>query len=444
MKYLYSLIFLCTTLCYSQTSSTDNYLTNGDFENGTTGFATGDADGTLSVETSNVIENSSSSLKWVVSQAASANTIFKYNSKITVTDEQFYHFGIWIKSETAGASFKLGGNNVTAGGANDFPRSKVITLNDTEWHYVMYSKKMAENSQIQPIIWTDDDAATFYLDDAELFAGTPSRNMELAVHNNVANGDEKTLPADALLASEHFNFQNYNNANQIGSWAYDSTEKKSGYRSLKVTTAATASETDWGVIVHKLNDGKGYRLKMYENQKVGGIDYTYIEYTASVWVKSNNTASFQLNFKVAGENNFSGVKTLTAGEWTKVTRKVTAPVSAGTVNGATIMPLYQFGSASTDYFIDDFKITWIGTNTLNSETFSSNQISLYPNPAQDFVVLNNKPESLENIDIYSITGSLVKSVDLNYNSDKVDIQDLAPGLYFLKADESQPVKFIKK
>ena len=60
------------------------------------------------------------------------------------------------------------------------------------------------------------------------------------------------------------------------------------------------------------------------------------------------------------------------------------------------------------------------------------------------MVLNNKPESLENIDIYSITGSLVKSVDLNYNSDKVDIQDLAPGLYFLKADESQPVKFIKK
>ncbi|MGD1998218.1 MAG: T9SS type A sorting domain-containing protein [Flavobacteriaceae bacterium] len=444
MKYLYSLIFLCTALCYSQTSSTDNYLTNGDFENGTTGFTTGDADGTLSVETINVIENSSSSLKWVVSQGATANTVFRYNSKITVTDEQFYHFGIWIKSETAGASFKLGGNNVTAGGVNDFPRSKVITLNDTEWHYVMYSKLMAENSQIQPIIWTDDDAATFYLDDAELFAGTPSRNMELAVHNNVANGDEKTLPADALLASEHFNFQNYNGGNHIGSWAYDSTEKKSGYRSLKVTTAATANETDWGVIVHKLNDGKGYRLKMYENQKVGGIDYTYIEYTASVWVKSNNTASFQLNFKVAGENNFSGVKTLTAGEWTEVTRKVTAPVSAGTVNGATIMPLYQFGSASTDYFIDDFKITWIGTNTLNSETFSSNQISLYPNPAQDFVVLNNKPESLENIDIYSITGSLVKSVDLNYNSDKVDIQDLAPGLYFLKADESQPVKFIKK
>ena len=51
-----------------------------------------------------------------------------------------YNFGIWIKSETAGASFKLGGNNTTAAGANDYPRSKTITLNDTEWHYVMYSK----------------------------------------------------------------------------------------------------------------------------------------------------------------------------------------------------------------------------------------------------------------------------------------------------------------
>ena len=51
-----------------------------------------------------------------------------------------------------------------------------------------------------------------------------------------------------------------------------------------MTTKATANNDDaFGVIVHKLNDGKGYRLKMYENQKVGGIDYTYIEYTASVW-----------------------------------------------------------------------------------------------------------------------------------------------------------------
>lgn len=439
------IIFLFTSLCYSQTSSTDNYLTNGDFENGTTGFVTGDNDGTLSVETINVIENSSSSLKWVVSQAANANTIFKYNSKITVTDQNHYNFGIWIKSETAGASFKLGGNNTTAGGANDYPRSKTITLNDTEWHYVMYSKKMDETSQIQPIIWTDDDAATFYLDDAELFIGTPARNMELAVHNNVANGDEKELPADALLASEHFNFQNYNGANHIDSWAYDSTEKKSGYRSLKVTTKATANNDNaFGVIVHKLNDGKGYRLKMYENQKVGGIDYTYIEYSASVWVKADNAADFRLNLKVAGENNFSSIESLTAGEWTQITATGSAPVSSGTVNGATIQPIYQFGSASTDFYLDDLKITWTGTNTLNSETFNTNKISLYPNPAQNFVVLNNKPDSIENIDIYSITGHLVKSVDLKSNNDKIDIKDLAPGLYFLKTDESKPLKFIKK
>ena len=86
----------------------------------------------------------------------------------------------------------------------------------------------------------------------------------------------------------------------------------------------------------------------------------------------------------------------------------------------------------------------VETNTLNSETFNTNKISLYPNPAQNFVVLNNKPDSIENIDIYSITGHLVKSVDLKSNNDKIDIQDLAPGLYFLKTDESKPLKFIKK
>ena len=85
-------------------------------------------------------------------------------------------------------------------------------------------QKMAETSQIQPIIWTDDDAATFYLDDAELFIGTPARNMELqyiAIWLLVM----KKHSADALLASEHFNSPGYNGANHIDSWAYDSTEK---------------------------------------------------------------------------------------------------------------------------------------------------------------------------------------------------------------------------
>ena len=147
-------------------------------------------------------------------------------------------------------------------------------------------------------------------------------------------------------------------------------------------------------------------------------------------VKADNAADFRLNLKVAGVNNFSSIESLTAGVWTQITATGSAPVSSGTVNGAPIQPIYQFGSASTDFYLDDLKITWVGTNTLNSETFNTNKISLYPNPAQNFVVLNNEPDSIENIDIYSITGHLVKSVDLKSNNDKIDIQDLAPGLYF--------------
>ena len=89
---------------------------------------------------------------------------------------------------------------------------------------MLCTPKMAETSQIQPIIWTDDDAATFYLDDAELFIGTLQEiwnsqyiTMWLLVM--------KKHSLQTLFWLQNILIYGHNGANHIDSWAYDSTEK---------------------------------------------------------------------------------------------------------------------------------------------------------------------------------------------------------------------------
>ncbi len=61
-----------------------------------------------------------------------------------------------------------------------------------------------------------------------------------------------------------------------------------------------------------------------------------------------------------------------------------------------------------------------------------NQISFYPNPATDYLVLNNTATEEISVNIYDIRGSLVKSVVISGGMKKLNIGNLNPGMYFLK------------
>jgi hypothetical protein len=73
-------------------------------------------------------------------------------------------------------------------------------------------------------------------------------------------------------------------------------------------------------------------------------------------------------------------------------------------------------------------------------------ISIYPNPASDVLFFeNNSTESISNIEIYTINGSLVKNVS-DTNIQSVSVSDLQTGIYFLKIKSNNQTlnyKFIK-
>ena len=64
-------------------------------------------------------------------------------------------------------------------------------------------------------------------------------------------------------------------------------------------------------------------------------------------------------------------------------------------------------------------------------------INIFPNPSSDFIYIDNPKQKL--IIIYNSLGK----IELINKNEKIDIQKLNPGIYFVK-NEKQFSKFIKK
>ncbi|MCD4791584.1 MAG: T9SS type A sorting domain-containing protein [Bacteroidales bacterium] len=72
-------------------------------------------------------------------------------------------------------------------------------------------------------------------------------------------------------------------------------------------------------------------------------------------------------------------------------------------------------------------------------------ISIYPNPSIDKISI--KGESIQNIELLNGIGQFITSIRPNSNQTTINIEDLKPGLYFLKIDidgQSINKRFIKK
>jgi glycosidase len=83
--------------------------------------------------------------------------------------------------------------------------------------------------------------------------------------------------------------------------------------------------------------------------------------------------------------------------------------------------------------------------TLTSENFSDTAIHIYPNPANDHIQIESK-EIIRTIDLFSIEGKIVRSMDTATNALNISLEKLKPGLYFLRVHTTRHIfteKFIK-
>lgn len=103
----------------------------------------------------------------------------------------------------------------------------------------------------------------------------------------------------------------------------------------------------------------------------------------------------------------------------------------------------RVGSTTKSISISD--ITFVGNGNFSSiqDLSISPSISVFPNPANDFIQISGL-QGNETLYIYTVNGQLLLSRKANLETEKISVQHLAPGIYFLKTNAGETVKWIKK
>jgi len=161
----------------------------------------------------------------------------------------------------------------------------------------------------------------------------------------------------------------------------------------------------------------------------------------SVWIDYNQDGDFE----DAGEQVFTKAKTTA----TSVNGSFTVPASANT--GSTRMRVtmqYNTIPSSCGNFdygeVEDYTVV-IGAKSFNAD---KPKLYIYPNPAENVIAvyLKNLNENTT-IQIYSITGSLVKEVQISEFDNQINISDLPNGIYNIRLIQNNEFitgRFIKQ
>ena len=86
----------------------------------------------------------------------------------------------------------------------------------------------------------------------------------------------------------------------------------------------------------------------------------------------------------------------------------------------------------------------IGWEPLATPGFENN-ISLYPNPAQNWLTVKNNFTENQTALLYNITGQTIMKQEINQNENRLDVAKLQSGIYFLHLPETNTtLKWIKE
>ena len=83
------------------------------------------------------------------------------------------------------------------------------------------------------------------------------------------------------------------------------------------------------------------------------------------------------------------------------------------------------------------------------ETFSDDNsldgisFNIYPNPANDFIFIENISIGSK-VDLFNVVGKNIKSFEIESHNQRLDINGLNSGVYFVKVDDKAAAKFIKR
>ena len=112
--------------------------------------------------------------------------------------------------------------------------------------------------------------------------------------------------------------------------------------------------------------------------------------------------------------------------------------------GTNIKMRFRFNSdgfsTADGFYFDDMKVTVINQLPLTTEKFIFENIFISPNPATDYILINNL-NGLENYKIYNVSGQILSNNKIV--TDKIEIGFLSDGIYFLELKNNDSKKILK-
>jgi hypothetical protein len=107
----------------------------------------------------------------------------------------------------------------------------------------------------------------------------------------------------------------------------------------------------------------------------------------------------------------------------------TATVDLSSLAGQSSVKLMfnYYGNYGGELYIDDINIT--GTTSIAD--VESNNVSVYPNPANN-VINVNATSNISNVEVYTIAGQKVGDFTANSNSIAISTSNLTSGLYLMQ------------
>ncbi|MDG4715346.1 T9SS type A sorting domain-containing protein [Winogradskyella marincola] len=114
---------------------------------------------------------------------------------------------------------------------------------------------------------------------------------------------------------------------------------------------------------------------------------------------------------------------------------------SSTGNSMSVRILFNSLGSQEEMLFDDIKVSAtnvLGLNDLNYDT----KIKVFPNPSKEFIQISNL-DSKEPYTIFGVLGNEIKKGIISEN-EQIDISNFTNGMYFLKFENGNTIKFIKE
>jgi len=113
-----------------------------------------------------------------------------------------------------------------------------------------------------------------------------------------------------------------------------------------------------------------------------------------------------------------------------------------TFSGSNTVLNYSSGTSVTYATSSIHKLLFSTVSATSDVLGESQKITVYPNPATDYIHLKNVTTGATAIVIYRLDGAAILSTQLSSDTREINISTLAKGFYLLKVN-NQTLKFMK-